>query len=154
MCLLAALVRGGARTRVTHAALTFTGSPETATMATSILRGGRYGDDAGVSAHRTAKGGGALVEGPNQADCCCFLTEGAGGGACEPELVRLLPAPRHRLLGGAGEVAEHLGATPVQTTRRSSPLNSGDARIRGDISSRVERALSKLTQRSARNARS
>lgn len=150
MCLLAALVRGGARTRVTHAALTFTGSPETATMATSILRGGRYGGDAGVSAHRTAKGGGALVEGPNQADCCCFLTEGAGGGACEPELVRLLPAPRHRLLGGAGEVAEHLGATPVHTTRRSSPLNSGDARIRGDISSRVERAVSKLTQRSAR----
>ena len=74
------------------------------------------------------------MEGPNQADCCCFLTEGAGGGACEPELVRLLPAPRHRLLGGAGEVAEHLGATPVQTTRRSSPLNSADARIRGDIS--------------------
>ena len=80
MCLLAALVRDGARTRVTHAALTFTGSPETATMATSILRGGRYGCDAGVSAHRAAKGGRAPVEGPNQADCCCFLTEGAGSG--------------------------------------------------------------------------
>ena len=50
MCLLAALVRGGARTRVTHAALTFTGSPETATMVTSILRWAIRGWNWGQSA--------------------------------------------------------------------------------------------------------
>ena len=78
MCLLAALVRDGARTRVTHAALTFTGSPETATMATSILRGGAIRGRRGGQRAQDGEGWRGPGEGPNQADCCCFLTEGAG----------------------------------------------------------------------------
>lgn len=81
--------RGRARTRVTHAALTFPGSPETDTTVTSILRQAAI---RGSGECQAAKGGWAGGgRGPNPAVVVCFFSgrrtgRGSTGGGRDADL--------------------------------------------------------------------
>lgn len=80
---------GDARTRVTHAALTFPGSPETDTTVTSILRQAAI---RGSGECQAAKGGWADGRrGPNPAVVVCFFSRrrtgrGSTGGGRDADL--------------------------------------------------------------------
>ena len=82
--------RGRARTRVTHAALTFPGSPETDTTVTSILRQAAI---RGSGECQAAKKGGRVDggRGPNPAVVVCFFSRrrtgrGSTGGGRDADL--------------------------------------------------------------------